>query len=113
MPCIQITTAKPISDAQEECLKSALGKVIEQLPKKSEKWLMCIFRSDASIWFQGIQSNAALVEIDVFGSLEKNTCASLTAELTKIIQTKLSIAPESLYIKYTSTPFWGWNGKNF
>ena len=108
MPCIQITTAKPITAAQEQAVKAELGKAIELLPRKSEKWLMCVFR-----WFQGEQADAALVEVDVFGTLEKEPCDALTVAIMKIMEAELSIAPDKLYIKYAATPFWGWNGKNF
>jgi hypothetical protein len=108
MPCIQITTAKPITAAQEQAVKA-----IELLPRKSEKWLMCVFRSDASVWFRGEQADAALVEVDVFGTLEKEPCDALTVAIMKIMEAELSIAPDKLYIKYAATPFWGWNGKNF
>ena len=111
MPCIQITTAKPITAAQEQAVKAELGKAIELLPRKSEKWLMCVFRSDASVWFRGEQADAALVEVDVFGTLEKEPRDALT--IMKIMEAELSIAPDKLYIKYAATPFWGWNGKNF
>ena len=97
MPCIQITTAKPITAAQEQAVKAELGKAIELLPRKSEKWLMCVFRSDASVWFQGEQADAALVEVDVFGTLEKEPCDALTVAIMKIMEAELSIAPDKLY----------------
>ena len=96
MPCIQITTAKPITAAQEQAVKAELGKAIELLPRKSEKWLMCVFRSDASVWFQGEQADAALVEVDVFGTLEKEPCDALTVAIMKIMEAELSIAPDKL-----------------
>lgn len=113
MPCIQITTAKPLTAEQEQTIKSRLGKAIELLPRKSEKWLMCIFRPTAAIWFQGAAVDAAFVEVDVFGTLEKEPCDALTVAITQIFEQELRIASDRLYIKYATTPYWGWNGKNF
>lgn len=72
MPCIQITTAKPITAAQEQAVKAELGKAIELLPRKSEKWLCACSAQTLPSGFQGEQADAALVEVDVFGTLEKD-----------------------------------------
>lgn len=113
MPCIQITTNKTITKEKECILKARLGEAIAILPRKSEQWLMCVFRSDCDMWFQGSQGDMALVEVDVFGKLDHEPCSALTAALTEILEQELGIAGDKSYIKYSATPEWGWNGKNF
>lgn len=113
MPCIQVTTNKKMTLEDQERMKARFGKAIELLPRKSEKWLMCIFRPESSMWFHGEQPDMAFLEVDVFGTLDQNCCSALTEELMSIVNSELHIASDQIYIKYSETPNWGWAGKNF
>lgn len=113
MPCIQIKTNKPISSEKQAAIKEKLGKAIEVIPRKSEKWLMCIFHPECGMWFQGRQSDLAFVEVGIFGQPEKEACDALTGEIMGIIGEQLNIEPDHIYVQYVMTPYWGWNGKNF
>jgi len=113
MPCIQLTTNRPISSEKQERLKSQFGKAIELLPRKSEKWLMCIFRPECDMYFQGQRGDLAFLEVDVFGQLDHEPCEALTKELMQIVHAEMDIEQDKIYVKYSVTPNWGWNGKNF
>lgn len=113
MPCIQVTTNKELPAEKQEQMKIRFGKAIELLPRKSEKWLMCIFRPKCGVWFHGESGDAAFLEVDVFGALDREACNALTKELMAIASSELDIAEDQIYIKYSETPNWGWAGKNF
>ena len=114
MPFIDSKVSVKISPEQEKELKSRLGQAISLIPGKSEQWLMAGFEDDYHLYFRGDNSQpTAYVEVRIFGSPNKDAFSKMTAEITKIFGEVLSIAPDHMYIKYSATPDWGWNGSNF
>ena len=114
MPFIDSKVSVKISPEQEKELKRRLGQAISLIPGKSEQWLMAGFEDDYHLYFRGDNSQpTAYVEVRIFGSPNKDAFSKMTAEITKIFGEVLSIAPDHMYIKYSATPDWGWNGSNF
>ncbi|MCR4792362.1 MAG: hypothetical protein K5871_06410 [Lachnospiraceae bacterium] len=114
MPFIDSKVSVKISDEQEKELKTRLGKAISLLPGKSESWLMTGFEDGYHLYFRGDNSEpVAFVEVSVFGSSDKKAFNKLTAEITEIFGDVLGISADHIYVKYSATPDWGWNGGNF
>ena len=114
MPFINSKISKTVTKQQEEEIKSRLGQAITLLPGKSESWLMVGFENDYHLYFKGDNTQAsAMVEVSVYGSENPNAFSALTGEITKILNEVLGIAPDRIYVKYTATGNWGWNGANF
>ncbi|MCR5687866.1 MAG: hypothetical protein K6G58_07600 [Lachnospiraceae bacterium] len=114
MPFIDSKVSIKITDEQEKELKSRLGRAISIIPGKSESWLMAGFEDDYHLYFAGDDSEpVAFVEVRLFGGPNKDAFSRMTAEITKIFGEVLGIAPDRMYIKYSATPDWGWNGSNF
>ena len=112
MPCIQLSTNQILSSDKQTILKKNFGKAIEIIPGKSEKWLMCKFQSACDMWFQGEQKYVVFLEVSLYGEPEGKDIDQLTKQLTQIISQELDIELENIYVKYSMTPYWGWNGKN-
>lgn len=112
MPCIRVSTNQKIDHATAQLLKTAFGDAIELIPGKSEKWLMCVFHQASDLWFQGTDEAAAYVEVAVFGKLDPVACENLTKAVTYIVNKTLGVAKERVYVKYSETHYWGWNGRN-
>ncbi len=55
----------------------------------------------------------AFIEVRIFGGPNRGAFEKMTAEVTKIFGDVLGIAPDHMYIKYSATSDWGWNGGNF
>lgn len=114
MPYINIKTNTKISSEKEIILKNKLGKAIEIIPGKSENWLMICFEDNCNLFFKGNNSEKiAFAEIKLFGSPNGEAFANFTKEVTSIISNELSVSPAQIYIKYETTNYWGFNGKNF
>ncbi len=113
MPHIATYTTCPISDTQETILKTRLGEAITCLNGKTERYLMLSFHGQEHLWFGGDNAPAALLEVDVFGSLDHADCEKLTARLCEIVDEVLSIPADRVYVRYSSTKEWGWNGVQF
>lgn len=114
MPFINLKTNVEIEGKNKTILKNEFGKLISLFPGKSESWLMIEFTDKDSLYFQGISTPCAMVEVKIFGDLPddkilENFTNKLTLEITKTI----NIPSERIYVKYESNYHWGWNGSNF
>lgn len=113
MPFINSKVSIAISNEQEEKLKSRLGKAVSLIPGKSEAWLMTGFEDDYHLYFRGDNSQPmAFIEVKTFGKENASAFDALTAEICKIFNEELGIAPDHIYIKYEAVANWGWNGGN-
>ena len=113
MPFINVKTNAVVSAAQSEQIKSQLGTAITAIPGKSEGWLMVGIEPEYNLWFKGEDAPAAMVEVSIFGSASSNALTTLTSHITGILTDNIGIPSDRVYVKYTSTNEWGWNGSNF
>lgn len=114
MPHISTTTNASISAEAELRLKARLGQAITLLPGKSESWLMLSFHPDTAMYFRGNgDEKLAYVCVSLFGKAADRDYDLLTAEITDIISSELSVKPDGVYVKYEEVSHWGWNGGNF
>lgn len=114
MPFINTTVTCRIDDSKRETLKTLLGEAIALIPGKSEKFLMLAFSDSTKMYFSGNDSSdTAFIEVKVFGTVKKEDYDALTARLTEIYNSVLSIPKDRIYIKYEECFNWGWNGANF
>ena len=65
---------------------------------------MIIFRTDEP---------AALVDVSVYGGADADAYRALTGKVSALLAEELGLKPDRIYVKYSSTPDWGWNGDNF
>lgn len=114
MPYINTKLSIPLDESKEVALKSALGRAIEAIPGKTEKWLMLDFEDNCRLWFAGDNSApTAFVEVKIFGSASDGAYAALTSQITNILEEITGIDPARIYVKYDEISTWGWNGSNF
>jgi phenylpyruvate tautomerase PptA (4-oxalocrotonate tautomerase family) len=114
MPYIHVSTTKKITDAEKEKLMEEFGREISILKGKSEKWLMVNINDDQSMCFQGDDKTpCAIIEVSVYGSASADEYGQLTGALTETVSKTAVIPGDRIYVKYTETPYWGWNGENF
>lgn len=113
MPFINTKYSASITEQQETALKSALGKAIS-LVGKSEGWLMLGFEQNCSMYFKGEKSEKlAFVEVSLFGGASSDCYNKLTGEICRIYGEVLGVPADKIYVKYSYTDDWGWNGRNF
>ena len=113
MPYISTKTNVKISADNEARMRAALGKAIEAIRGKSERWLMLSFCDEVRMAFSGDTSPTAMIEVEIFGSASSEEYADLTAKITDIISSELSISLDRIYVKYEEIDTWGWSGENF
>ena len=113
MPNIHVQTNISLSDSTKEELKAALGKAIETIPGKTERWLMVVLEGEKSMYFQGSDAPCALCSVELLGSASDAVYDKMTALMTDLLSEKLSVPADRIYTKYTEFTHWGWNGNNF
>ena len=114
MPFINTRTNIRISAEKEASLKEKLGKAISEFPGKSEYWLMLNFSDNCNMWFRGYQNiPCAMVEVQLFGGADDDACNRMTAAICQLFHEELNISPEHVYVNYSFSQTWGWNGENF
>ncbi len=113
MPYIHVQTNVPVTAAEADTLKTRLGQAIPALPGKSEKWLMVRVESECAMWFAGSDDPCAMAEVAVYGGAPSEAYEAMTARICEILDSVLSLSPGRVYVKYSETPDWGWNGGNF
>lgn len=112
MPYIETKTNVKITPESEARIRTALGKAIELIRGKSERWLMLSFADNVRMAFQGDTNPTAIVEVKIYGSATEAEYSALTAKITEIISAELDIASTRIYVKYEEVDVWGWGGQN-
>ena len=112
MPYIETKTTRKIGKAESAALREALGKAIELIPGKTDKWLMLSFSGELDMAFAGAEGDAAMISVDILGHADDNAYAALTAKICDIVSSVLSISKDRIYVKYSEFDRWGWNGIN-
>ncbi len=114
MPFINARISKKITDDEKKEIKTRLGQAIAIIPGKSESWLMVGLQDDQTLYFRGDDSvPMAFIEVSVYGGPDSGAFDRMTGELTAIFGDVLGIPADHMYVKYSTTTDWGWNGHNF
>lgn len=115
MPFIRMSTNSGVNAEQEAKLRSGLGKIIELIPGKTERWLMIEIADNARLGLGGdADTPAAIFTLKAFGKEQSNECYdALTQTICALCRECLGISPDRIYIEYEVTGQWGWNGRNF
>ena len=116
MPVIYTHASTPIPPTARESLKQTFGQAISLVPGKSESWLMVGFDENTPLYFRGDDSApAAFVDVSIYGRGEPpaSAFAELTPIITRALGEQLDIPADRIYIKYSQSEDFGWNGANF
>lgn len=113
MPFINTKYTGEINEQQEHELKSAFAKAAANIGK-SESWLMLGFEPNSSIYFRGEKpQKAAFVDVSLYGKAEPSAYDAMTADICAALNKTLGVPADMVYVKYSPTDNWGWNGGNF
>lgn len=114
MPYISTKTNVSISKEKEQELKVLLGKAIENIPGKTERWLMLSFEDNCRLWFRGnADEPIAYIEVKLFGKAQPSAYKAMTEAICDIVEGELNVPSSNIYVKYEEVSTWGWNGGNF
>ena len=113
MPFIDSKVTVKVSDQQKEEIKSELGRLIATL-NKSETYLMVGIEDAYDLWLGGKKLNrGAYVAVSLYGNAPKEAYDRLTGQICALLEEKLGIPGNAVYVTYHPVNDWGWNGSNF
>ena len=114
MPFIHTITAKKVNADTEAALRKKFGEAIALIPGKSERWLMLALSDGCRMAFRGAcDEDAVMAEVSLFGQASDGDLNRLTKRLTDVLCEELSVPSDRVYVKYTMTEQWGYDGENF
>ena len=114
MPYFDIATTQNLTDASKKQLQQEMGRIIELVPGKSERWLMVQLHDEVCLSFAGsADAPAAVITLKTFGELMAEQYDMLTTEICQCVGTLLQTNPDRIYVIYEPITHWGWNGSNF
>lgn len=113
MPFIDSKVTVKISDQQKEEIKAELGRLITTL-NKSETYLMVGIEDSYDLWLGGKKlDKGAYVAVSLYGDAPKELYDKLTGRICALLNDKLGIPGNAVYVTYHPVSDWGWNGRNF
>lgn len=114
MPYLKLTTNISITEAETPELLSEFSTLLAQKTGKPEYYVMVEIASDKPMLFSGNNQPLAYIECKSIGLALAQT-KPLAAAICQLLQTKLQIDPERVYIEFSDckADYWGWNGSTF
>ncbi|MDD2740574.1 hypothetical protein A1359_04650 [Methylomonas lenta] len=114
MPYLKLSTNVQIGDEQAPHLIAAFSKLLAKETAKPERYVMVDMHAEKAMLFGGSAEPLAYVECKSIG-LSATQAKALSASISKLLNTELSLAADRIYIEFSSCPaeFWGWNGGTF
>ena len=114
MPLISLKTSINIPENKKEALLTDLTKIVAESTGKPEQYIMAIVEK-ADFMMGGHPSMAAFADIRGIGGINRETNIKISEKLCALIENRLSISPERVYINFTDIPAsnWGCNGSTF
>lgn len=115
MPCIKCQFNQKLNAEKKEAVKEGLCEAIELIPGKKADGLMIVLEDEQTMYFHKTDDiKVAYVEVNMLLRADPSEhFPAMSAKLCDLFHKELDIAPDCVYIRYTATKDWGWNGKNF
>lgn len=109
MPYIDFKVSTELSSEKEALLKTELGKIITEIPGKTESRLMVEFSDNCRLWYAGTNDEAsAFVNVMLYGSASEEAYKSLADKTIELISSELSIPKNRIYLKFEEVSNWFW-----
>ena len=114
MPYLKLRTNKSINKEQSAELLGEFSQLLAKETAKPERYVMVELKGDRDMIFSGNNESLAYVECKSIG-LSSDQAKSLSASIGQLLETRLQITADRVYIEFSNCPadYWGWNGSTF
>ena len=111
MPFIQINTSSK-SVINDDSLQKEISRMIAELTRKPENYVMTMIQVDSQITFAGSDEPCCFIKVKSIGSLQPSL---MSKSLCKLIESKTNISAHRIYIEFTDVKAenWGFNNSTF
>ncbi|MCK9607293.1 MAG: phenylpyruvate tautomerase MIF-related protein [Methylomonas sp.] len=114
MPYLKLSTNVKINPEQSSQLLADFSRLLSKETGKPERYVMVELAGDNVMMFGGNTDPLAYAECKSIG-LSKAQANSLSAGIAHLLQQRLSVPMDRVYVEFSNCPaeFWGWNGSTF
>jgi len=114
MPYLKLRTNQSFHKEQTAELLSEFSQLLAKETGKPERYIMVELEGDRDMIFSGNNEPLAYVECKSIG-LSSDQAKSLSVSISQILETRLQITADRVYIEFSNCPadYWGWNGSTF
>ncbi|WP_031431449.1 phenylpyruvate tautomerase MIF-related protein [Methylomicrobium agile] len=114
MPYLKLNTNVDVDNAKSPELLSQLSQLVAAETGKPERYVLVELNAGKAMLFAGSAEPLAYLECKSIG-LSAKQAKSLSAALSRQLETALAIPANRIYIEFGNCPaeFWGWNGSTF
>ncbi|CAN6478439.1 unnamed protein product [Victoria cruziana] len=115
MPCLNISTNVSLDGIDTSSILAEATKNVAKIIGKPESYVMIVLKGSVPISFGGSEQPAAYGELVSIGGLNPDTNKKLSAAISAILETKLSVPKSRFFLKFYDTKGsnFGWNGSTF
>jgi len=115
MPSFNIQTNVPLDGVVTSDILKDASKAVARILGKPESYVLISLRGGIPMSFGGTEEPAAYGELISIGGVGPATNKELSAAISEILETKLSVPPSRFYIKFfdVKRSDMGWNGSTF
>ncbi|XP_031491373.1 uncharacterized protein LOC116258383 [Nymphaea colorata] len=115
MPCLNISTNVSLDGVDTSSILAEATKNVAKIIGKPESYVMIVLKGSVPIAFGGNEQPAAYGELVSIGGLNPDTNKKLSAAISNILETKLSVPKSRFFLKFYDTKGsnFGWNGSTF
>lgn len=112
MPCLELSTNARIQD--KSALMRALSDCVCLGLGKAETYMMVILKDELPMLFGGSEEPVAHLTLRALG-LKDEAIALLAGDLTTLVQEKMGIESQRVYIVFMDADQgkWAWDGRTF
>ncbi|KAI4318959.1 hypothetical protein MLD38_032611 [Melastoma candidum] len=112
MPCLNISTNVALDGVDTSAILSEATSTVSKLMGKPESYVMIVLKGSIPVAFGGTEQPAAYAELVSVGGLSPDVNKKLSAAISAILETKLSVPKSRFFLKFYDTKgsFFGWNG---
>lgn len=114
MPLLKLNTNVTLDTELKSKMLGELSQLMSKETGKPERYVMISIVENSAMSFAGSAAPLAYLECKSIG-LSSGQAKSLSASICRLLETRLSIPQDRIYIEFSNCPadFWGWNGSTF
>ncbi|XP_022144093.1 macrophage migration inhibitory factor homolog [Momordica charantia] len=115
MPCLNVSTNVNLDGMDTSSVLSEASSTVAEIIGKPEAYVMVVLKGSVPMSFGGSEQPAAYGELVSIGGLNPDVNKKLSAAVSDILETKLSVPKSRFFLKFYDTKGsnFGWNGSTF
>ncbi|XP_052176974.1 uncharacterized protein LOC127791178 isoform X2 [Diospyros lotus] len=115
MPCLNLSTNISLDGVDTSSILKEATSTVAKIIGKPEAYVMIVLKGSIPMSFGGTEQPAAYGELLSIGGLNPDNNKKLSAAISAILETKLSVPKSRFYLKFYEAKGSevGWNGSTF